>query len=151
MLIAEGYNVVGVVTQPDKPQRPQKVLTPTPVKAAAEAPWTAGISTGEALRDPESVIRLAEWKPDLIVTAAFGQILPEGRVGYACSRLCECARFSFAKYRRGGTQFSAPLLMGSPVTGATLMYHGRRFGYRGHDLSCAKFQSPMRILLAPCL
>lgn len=76
MLIAEGYSIAAVVTQPDRPQGRKKVLTPTPVKEAALRHGILVLQP-QRLRSPEAVAELAEYKPDLIVTAAYGQILPK--------------------------------------------------------------------------
>lgn len=75
-LLAAGYNVVGVVTQPDRPVGRKQVMTPPPVKEAAlrhglQVLQPERIKTDEAL---DEVLALA---PDLIVTAAYGQILPK--------------------------------------------------------------------------
>lgn len=120
MLIAEGYNVVGVVTQPDKPQGRKKVLTPTPVKAAAERHGLP-VFQPVKLRDPESVARLAEWKPDLIVTAAFGQILPKAVLDMPV-RGCVNVHGSLLPKYRGGAPIQRSIINGESVTGVTLMY-----------------------------
>ncbi|MEK4275263.1 methionyl-tRNA formyltransferase [Paenibacillus sp. FSL R7-0026] len=120
MLMAEGYNVVGVVTQPDKPQGRKKVLTPTPVKAAAERHGLP-VFQPVKLRDPEAVARLAEWKPDLIVTAAFGQILPKAVLDMPV-RGCVNVHGSLLPKYRGGAPIQRSIINGESVTGVTLMY-----------------------------
>ncbi len=67
-------SVVGVVTQPDRPAGRGKKLTESPVKILAQS---AGIPVyqPESLRHEDSATLLQQWKPDLIVVAAFGQIL----------------------------------------------------------------------------
>ena len=120
MLMAEGYNVVGVVTQPDKPQGRKKVLTPTPVKAAAER-YGLPVFQPVKLRDPEAVARLAEWKPDLIVTAAFGQILPKAVLEIPV-RGCVNVHGSLLPKYRGGAPIQRSIINGETVTGVTLMY-----------------------------
>ncbi|MCG7375784.1 methionyl-tRNA formyltransferase [Paenibacillus sp. ACRSA] len=120
MLIAEGYNVVGVVTQPDKPQGRKKILTPTPVKAAAER-YGLPVFQPVKLRDPEAVAQLAEWKPDLIVTAAFGQILPKAVLDMPV-RGCVNVHGSLLPKYRGGAPIQRSIINGESVTGVTLMY-----------------------------
>lgn len=120
MLLNEGYNVVGVVTQPDKPQGRKKVLTPTPVKVAAERHGLP-VFQPVKLRDPESVARLAEWKPDLIVTAAFGQILPKAVLDMPV-RGCVNVHGSLLPKYRGGAPIQRSIINGESVTGVTLMY-----------------------------
>src|SRR5690606_29098755 len=75
-LIDNGYEVVAVVTQPDRPKGRKKVLTPPPVKEAALA-LNLPVLQPEKLRAAEAVEQLATYKPDLIITAAYGQIVPK--------------------------------------------------------------------------
>lgn len=76
MLMDEGYEVVAVVTQPDRPQGRKKILAPSPVKEAALS-LGLPVLQPERMRKPEAVAELAAYEPDLIVTAAYGQILPK--------------------------------------------------------------------------
>ena len=74
-LIREGYEVAGVFTQPDRPKGRGKKLVPGPVKIAAEE---AGIPVFQPVRiRRDGVEDLKALKPDLCVTAAFGQILSQ--------------------------------------------------------------------------
>ena len=72
--LIETQNVVGVVTQPDRPAGRGKTLRPSPVKVAAEQ---AGIPLYQpkSLRSEKAAEPLRRWQPDMIVVAAFGQIL----------------------------------------------------------------------------
>ena len=74
-LIREGYEIAGVFTQPDRPKGRGNKLAPSPVKAVA-------LETGIPVFQPEKIRRdgaedLRSLKPDLCVTAAFGQILSQ--------------------------------------------------------------------------
>lgn len=119
-LLEEGYNISLVVTQPDKPQGRKKVLTPPPVKEAA---LKHGIPVFQParLRNEESVAELAKWKPDLIVTAAFGQILPKSVLDMPP---CGCVNVhgSLLPKYRGGAPIQRSIMNGEKVTGVTLMY-----------------------------
>ena len=75
-LLESGYNVIGVVTQPDRPKGRKKILTPPPVKETA-LKWKLPILQPETLKDSPEFEQLCSWQPDLIVTAAFGQLLPK--------------------------------------------------------------------------
>jgi methionyl-tRNA formyltransferase len=72
-IIEDGYEILAVVTQPDRPVGRKKVLTPPPVKAAA-------LKHGLPVLQPEKLSKSAELdemirlKPDLVVTAAYGQL-----------------------------------------------------------------------------
>ena len=74
-LIAGGYDIAAVFTQPDKPQGRKLVMTPPPVKVRAEQ---AGIPVFQprTLRDGEAKEILKKIEPDLAVVVAYGKILP---------------------------------------------------------------------------
>ena len=76
MLHEEGYDVLAVVTQPDRPVGRKKVLTPPPVKEEALELGLPVIQP-EKLRAPKNLQQIINLNADLIVTAAFGQILPK--------------------------------------------------------------------------
>lgn len=120
MLIAEGYNVVAVVTQPDRPQGRKKVLTPTPVKEAALRHGIPVLQPGR-LRSPEAVAELANYKPDMIVTAAYGQILPKSVLDMPALGCLNVHGSLLPKYR-GGAPIQRSIINGEKVTGITLMY-----------------------------
>ncbi|MGG1553262.1 methionyl-tRNA formyltransferase [Paenibacillus ferrarius] len=119
-LIAEGYNVVAVVSQPDRPKGRKRVLTPTPVKAEAEKHGITVLQP-EKLRSPESVERLRELKPDLIVTAAYGQILPKAVLELPQHGCINIHASLLPKYR-GGAPIHHAVIRGESVTGVTIMY-----------------------------
>jgi methionyl-tRNA formyltransferase len=119
-LIGEGYDIVAAVTQPDRPVGRKKVLTPTPVKEEA---LHQGIPVLQPrrLRDPAAVAELAQYKPDLIVTAAYGQILPKSVLElpkYGCINV----HGSLLPKYRGGAPIQHSIMNGEPVTGVTIMY-----------------------------
>src|SRR5712691_8013790 len=72
--LARAYPVVGVVTQPDRPAGRGMNLNPPPVRVAADELHIPVIQP-QKLRQPEAVQQLKDWNPDLVVVAAFGQIL----------------------------------------------------------------------------
>lgn len=120
MLVEEGYEVAAVVTQPDRPQGRKRTLTPSPVKAAALA-LGLPVLQPERMRRPEAVTELAAYKPDLIVTAAYGQILPKAVLELPPLGCVNVHGSLLPKYR-GGAPIQRSLINGEPVTGVTLMY-----------------------------
>jgi methionyl-tRNA formyltransferase len=74
--LIERYDVIGVVTQPDRPAGRNRQVQPSPIKVVAQE---AGIPAfqPEKLRRTEAINELKEWQPDVFVVAAFGQILPQ--------------------------------------------------------------------------
>ena len=75
-LAEAGYEVAGVITQPDKPKGRGKTMLPTPVKEEA---MKHGFPVYQPVkvRDPEFLQVLEKLDPDIIVVAAFGQIIPK--------------------------------------------------------------------------
>lgn len=119
-LLAEGYQVVGVVTQPDRPQGRKKVLTPTPVKEAA-LKHGLPVLQPQRMRSPEAVEQLAALSPDLIVTAAYGQILPVAVLDLPRFGCLNVHGSLLPKYR-GGAPIQRSIINGEKETGITLMY-----------------------------
>ncbi len=120
MLLDEGYNVVAVVTQPDRPQGRKKVLMPTPVKEVA-AERGIPVLQPQRMRSPEAVAELAAYKPDLIVTAAYGQILPKAVLDLPANGCVNVHGSLLPKYR-GGAPIQRCIINGETETGITLMY-----------------------------
>jgi len=73
-LIATGHNVVALVTQPDRPQGRKQELIPSAIKRSAEVRQVT-VEQPEDVNASGSLVRIGDLKPDLLVTAAYGQIL----------------------------------------------------------------------------
>ena len=120
MLHKEGYNIRAVVTQPDRPVGRKRVLTPPPVKVEA-------LKLGLPVIQPESLKGSAELQeiimlqPDLIVTAAFGQILPKELLDSAKLGCINVHASLLPKYR-GGAPIHQAIIDGETETGVTIMY-----------------------------
>lgn len=119
-LLREGYNVVGVVTQPDRPQGRKRILTPTPVKEAA-LKHGLPVLQPQRMRAPEAIEELAALNPDLIVTAAYGQILPKAVLDLPKHGCLNVHGSLLPKYR-GGAPIQRSIINGEKETGITLMY-----------------------------
>ncbi|KMY49396.1 methionyl-tRNA formyltransferase [Peribacillus loiseleuriae] len=119
-VIREGYDVIAVVTQPDRPVGRKKVLTPPPVKVEA-------VKQGIPVYQPEKIRNEAELeeilalKPDLVITAAFGQILPN-KLLEAPEYGCINVHASLLPELRGGAPIHYSILQGKEKTGITIMY-----------------------------
>ncbi|WP_238649814.1 methionyl-tRNA formyltransferase [Paenibacillus piscarius] len=120
MLVEEGYEIAAVVTQPDRPQGRKKTLVPSPVKEAA-LELGLPVLQPERLRRPEAVAELAAYEPDLIVTAAYGQILPKSVLELPQNGCVNVHGSLLPKYR-GGAPIQRCIMNGEQVTGVTLMY-----------------------------
>ncbi len=119
LALADQHQVAGVVTQPDRPAgRGQRVVA-SPVKEAALARGLP-VFQPETLRSPEAVARLAEWQPEVIVVAAFGQILRPDVLNlppYGCLNV----HASLLPRWRGAAPIPAAILAGDTTTGVTIM------------------------------
>lgn len=117
--LAEHVNLVGVVTQPDRPAGRGRVLTPPPVKILAQE-LNLPVIQPERLRQPEALAQIQAWQPDLIVVAAFGQILRP--VVLDLPRLgCVNVHASLLPRWRGAAPINAAILHGDAATGITIM------------------------------
>lgn len=113
------YNVVGVVTQPDRASGRGRGIKMPPVKTLALELGIPVIQP-EKLRAPEAMDQLRAWDPDLIVVAAFGQLLKPDvlelpRFG------CINVHASLLPRWRGAAPINAAILAGDEETGVTIM------------------------------
>ena len=118
--IVKEHEVVAVVTQPDKPQGRNRKLVPTPVKVKAQE-YEIPVYQPEKVREAEMVETLRSYKPDAIVVAAYGQILPESILSippYGCINI----HASLLPKYRGAAPIERAIIDGETVTGVTTMY-----------------------------
>lgn len=119
-LIAAGFDIAAVVTQPDrKSGRGHKTLPP-PVKQTAEA-HGINVLQFEKIKTPEGVAALKALKPDLIVTAAFGQILSKEILDIPAMGCLNVHASLLPKYR-GAAPIQWAIINGEHKTGVTIMY-----------------------------
>jgi methionyl-tRNA formyltransferase len=111
--------VIGVVCQPDKPAGRGQRLTPPPVKVLAER---AGIPVlqPQRLREATVVEALRAWRPDLIVVAAYGKLLPSSILELP-RHGCINVHASLLPRYRGAAPIQWAILNGDAVTGVTIM------------------------------
>jgi len=118
-LILNQYQVVAVYTQPDKPAGRNRKLVSSPLKLRAVALGLPVVQPG-SLREPEAVMQLADFHPDVIVVAAFGQILPRSVLDmprYGCINIHPSLLPKF----RGASPVAAAILAGDEFTGVSIM------------------------------
>jgi len=118
--IAEaGYNVVRVYTQPDRPAGRGRKLVPPPVKVAAES-LGIPVYQPERLRQNEAMVQLRELEPNLIVVAAYGQILRPEVVNLPQFGVIN-VHASLLPRHRGASAIAAAVLAGDAQTGVSVM------------------------------
>lgn len=114
-----GYNIVGVFTQPDRPSGRGNKLTACPVKQHAEARGL-NVFQFERVRRPEGVEALKALQPDVMITAAFGQILSQEILDIP-TRGTVNVHASLLPKHRGSAPINWCILNGETETGVTLM------------------------------
>jgi methionyl-tRNA formyltransferase len=118
-LLPQGYEIVTVITRPDKPAGRGKEIVFSPVKQAALAHhipvWQPG-----SLKRPENIAALAAYKADLFIVAAFGQILPQAVLDLPRYGTLNIHASLLPKYR-GVSPISEAILQGDTETGVTIM------------------------------
>lgn len=119
-LVEEGYQVEAVVTRPDRPKGRKKTLTPPPVKEEA-VKHGLRVFQPETLRQEENVQEILAVEPDLIITAAYGQILPESILNAPSHRAINVHASLLPQYR-GGAPIHQAIIDGNKKTGITIMY-----------------------------
>lgn len=119
-IIDDGYDVVGVVTQPDKPKGRGHKMVPPPVKETA-------VENGIAVFQPETLKNLAfaeelkRLNPDIIVVVAYGKILPLYMLEYPKYGCINVHASILPKYR-GAAPIQWSIINGEKTTGVTTMY-----------------------------
>ena len=117
-VLIEKCNVVLVVTKPDAIVGRKKVLTPSPVKVLAEQNNIPVFTPNSIKKEYQIVI---DYKPDIIVTCAYGKIIPKELIDYPKYGCVNIHASLLPKYR-GAAPIQWALLNGEEETGITLMY-----------------------------
>ncbi|MCS4486213.1 methionyl-tRNA formyltransferase [Staphylococcus americanisciuri] len=119
-MLIDTEEVVAVVTQPDRPVGRKRILTPPPVKKVALA-HNIPVYQPEKLSGSEELATLMTLPCDLIVTAAFGQLLPDKLLNYPTYGAVNVHASLLPKYR-GGAPIHQAIIDGEEETGVTIMY-----------------------------
>jgi len=114
------YDVQAVVTQPDRPQGRKRVLTPSPVKVAAQA-HDLPVLQPEKMNNSDEMAQIVALAPDFIITAAFGQFLPTALLDAAQIAAVNTHASLLPKYR-GGAPVHYAIMNGDTETGVSIMY-----------------------------
>lgn len=135
-----GFEVAAVVTQPDKPKGRGKTMMPTPVKEEAVA---LGIPVYQPVKvkEPEFLETLKEIAPDIIVVAAFGQIIPKTILNLPRFGCINIHASLLPKYR-GAAPIQQAVIDGEKESGVTIQK-------MGEDLDTGDMISKAVVVLAP--
>lgn len=117
-LIEQGYSIVAVVTQPDRLVGRKKISTPPDVKVVALEHGIRVIQPNNIKEEYQEIIDL---KADVMITAAYGQIIPEV-VLHSVSIAAINVHASLLPKYRGGAPVHKAIIDGNETTGVTIMY-----------------------------
>ena len=118
-LLDHGYKVIAVITQPDRPKGRGKKLSPPPVKELALSRGIPVLQPGK-IRTPEFLAEIAALKPDLMVVAAYGRILPGPLLNLPPLGTINIHGSLLPAYR-GAAPIQWAILNGESETGVTIM------------------------------
>jgi len=118
-LVHSAHDVVGVVTQPDRPRGRGQKVTDAPVKVTA-VQHGLPVFQPARLRDPEVKETLTRWAPELGVVAAYGKILPESVLNLPRFGMINVHASLLPRYR-GAAPVQRAVIDGMPETGVTIM------------------------------
>ena len=119
-ILADGFDVVGVYTQPDRPKNRGMKLFPSPVKEVA-LEHGLPVFQPENFREDETVQQLAELKPDVVAVVAYGRILPQRVLDVAPLGFINIHASLLPRYR-GSAPYQWAVLDGLQETGVSAMY-----------------------------
>ena len=117
-LYEAGFNIVGVVSQPDKEVGRKRILQPSPVKQLALELELPVVTPLKIRNDYEEVL---SFDPELIITAAYGQIVPKAILDYPKYKCINTHGSLLPKYR-GGAPIQRAIINGEKETGMSIMY-----------------------------
>ena len=119
-LIETSCEVVGVVTQPDRPKGRGKKVAPTPVKEFAQS-INIPVYQPQKIKEPDAVDYITSWDPDLIIVVSYGQIIPPKILQLPPAGCINIHASSLPRYR-GAAPIQRCLMNGEAKTGITTMF-----------------------------
>lgn len=123
-LVEQDITVVGVVTQPDRPQGRGLALRPSPVKELAEE-YGLPVLQPESVRDPAALEAIAALRPDCFVVVAYGQLLPKALLEMPRLGAYNVHASLLPKYR-GAAPLNWAIIGGESETGVTVQHMVRK-------------------------
>ena len=127
-LVNFGYNVVAVVTQPEKPVGRAKVVTPSPVKKVALEKNISVLEPHNLKKDERAFENFKRLNPDLCVVAAYGKIIPKRYLDIPKHGFVNIHPSLLPKYR-GPSPIQTAILNGDSKTGVTMMLTDEQVDY----------------------
>ncbi len=138
-LLLNGHQLTAVYTRPDKPAGRGRDFLATPVKRAALS-WNLPVVQLPSLKQPEAAVQLAAFNPEVIVVAAFGQLLPQAVLDIPCYGCLNIHPSLLPKFR-GASPVISTLLSGDEFAGVSVMRLDA-----GTDTGPIYAQAPVKVL-----
>lgn len=137
-LLESGMNIVGVVTQPDRPQGRSRKIAACPVKESASSRGVP-VFQPDKIKSADSISFIKSWEPELIVVVSYGQILPVELLEYPTYG-CINVHASLLPEYRGAAPIQRALMDGKKLTGISIMFMNE-----GLDTGDVILQAPVAI------
>jgi len=118
-LLLNGHQIAALYTRPDKPAGRGREMLATPVKKTA-IDWNLPVVQRTSLKQPEAVAQLAAFNPEVVVVAAFGQILPQAILDIPCYGCLNIHPSLLPEYR-GASPVISTILAGDEFAGVSVM------------------------------
>jgi len=118
-LIMDGHKILAVITQPDKKRGRGKSITYSPIKVTA-LKHSIEVLQPDKIKRPEFIAKLRDLAPELLITCAYGQILPKSVLDipeYGCINV----HASLLPHYRGAAPIHRAIMNGEKITGITTM------------------------------
>lgn len=141
-LVADGHEICGVFTQPDKPRNRGMKLAFSSVKGYALSE-NLPVYQPERMRDTEAIALLRALAPELAVVAAYGQLLPEDVLAVPAYGCINVHASLLPKYR-GAAPINWAILNGDAETGVTIMHMAKKIGRRRYHFHAKNFDRARR-------
>lgn len=116
---AREHDVVGIITQPDRPAGRKRLLTPCPVNVFASS-MNLMICTPEKISCDQMIEQIQDWQPDLIVVVAYGQYIPKRLISIAPHKAINVHPSLLPMYR-GAAPIQWALINGDTHTGVSII------------------------------
>lgn len=120
LIKSDDYDVIAVVTQPDKPVGRKHILTASPVKQTA-LKYNLPVLQPDKISNSSEMQQIIDMQPDLIITAAFGQFLPDKLLQAVKIAAINIHASLLPKYR-GGAPIHYAVMNGDDKTGISIIY-----------------------------
>ena len=133
-LINSNFNVIGVVTNPDKPKGRGMKMFPSPVKETALENNIPVFQPEKIRGNNDFLEQLKKLEPDIIIVVAYGKILPKEIIELPKLGCINLHASLLPKYR-GAAPIQWAVLNGDKKTRSNNNVYGRRNGYRRHDFN----------------